>query len=711
MGGADAAVDSAPTLVVVTYNSERLIAGFAESLAAGLAGVPQHHLVVVDNASSDGTLELVHRLLPDAKVVENGRNAGYSAAINAGASGCAPDAPLVVLNPDVRLLDGSVARLLRALDEPGVGVSAPLLLELDGTVAPSLRREPSAGRAWCEALLGGRRAARMGLGEVVTDQAAYAADHDVDWASGAFLAISGECRGVVGEWDESFFLYSEEVDWCRRAREAGFKVRFVCEARAEHAGGEYETNPHLWRILTGNRVRYFDRHHGRAVRAAFRSAVLAGELLRSPLPGSGRAHRAGALAALRPDPFPGPRDRSTPPGFVWFAAQDWWYHNQAHSDFQLMREVARERPVLVVNSLGLRMPTPGNSSHTLRRIGRKLKSTAKLVRRPVRGLPGFHVMTPLMIPVYGDRVGARVNAWLVRLQVRAVARVVGVGPMPHIGVTIPTAWPVVEPMRRSSLLFNRADLHSAYPGTDTAWIESLEEALLRHSDRVHYVSHELMSRDAEVVGDRAVFLDHGADIAHFSPDGEVDPVVAAIPAPRMGFFGGIDDYTIDVDLLHRTAEANPDTSLVVVGDATCPMGDLTALPNVHWLGFQPYARIPSLARGFDVALMPWLDNEWVRHQNPIKLKEYLALGLPVVTTDYPELDPYRDRVLVAHDRSDFSSLVQQALSSPPDPTALRESVRACTWLARARELADLADRVPAGAPDPTAYVEPVAAQG
>jgi glycosyltransferase involved in cell wall biosynthesis len=269
--------------------------------------------------------------------------------------------------------------------------------------------------------------------------------------------------------------------------------------------------------------------------------------------------------------------------------------------------------------------------------------------------------------------------------------VVGVGPAPHIGVTIPTAWPVVQPMRRSSLLFNRSDLHSAYPGLDTAWIESLEDALLRHSDRVLYVSHELMSRDVEVVGERAAFLDHGADIAHFSPDGEVDPEVAAIPSPRMGFFGGIDDYCIDVDLLRRTAEANPDASLVLVGDASCPMGDLTALPNVHWLGRQPYARIPALARGFDVALMPWLDNEWVRYQNPIKLKEYLALGLPVVSTDYPEIDAYRDRVLVARGPTDFSSLVQRALTSPPDRTALRESVRSCTWSARARELAELAE--------------------
>jgi len=385
-----------------------------------------------------------------------------------------------------------------------------------------------------------------------------------------------------------------------------------------------------------------------------------------------------------------PRSASKPTGFVWFAAQDWWYHNQAHSDFQLMREVAATRPVLVVNSLGMRLPTRRTSSHPWRRIVRKARSTAKVVRRPVRGLPGFHVMTPVMLPVYGDRAGARANAWLVRQQVRLVARLLGLGRSPHIGVTIPTAWPVVRPMRRSSLFFNRSDLLSSFPGADRSWLTGFERALLRHSDRVLYVSHELMSHDAADVGDRAVFLDHGVDPAHFTPAGEVDPEVAAIPPPRMGFFGGLDDYVVDLELIARTARENSDVSVVLVGDASCPMGELTALPNVHWLGHRPYEAIPALGRGFDVALMPWLDNEWVRFANPVKLKEYLALGLPVVTTEYPEVRSYLDRVVVA-DRSHFPTLARRALTAPRDPDRLRRSVVATSWSSRAGLLADLAD--------------------
>jgi glycosyltransferase involved in cell wall biosynthesis len=123
------------------------------------------------------------------------------------------------------------------------------------------------------------------------------------------------------------------------------------------------------------------------------------------------------------------------------------------------------------------------------------------------------------------------------------------------------------------------------------------------------------------------------------------------------------------------------------------MDELTRLPNVHWLGFRPYSRIPAIGRGFDVALMPWLDNEWIRFANPIKLKEYLALGLPVVSTDYPEVEAYRDRVRVARDRAELPALVRRAAETVPDRVALRGSVLSSSWAARAAHLLEVADSV------------------
>lgn len=380
-------------------------------------------------------------------------------------------------------------------------------------------------------------------------------------------------------------------------------------------------------------------------------------------------------------------------GMIWFAAQDWWYHNQAHSDFQLMKAVAQSRPVLVVNSLGLRVPRPGATTHPLRRILRKLRSMGKFLRTPIGDLPRFHVLTPVLLPFYGDGRLARLGARFVRLQVRLAARLAGLPSRPAIGVTIPSAWPVVRDMPRSALLFNRSDLHSAFPEADGRWVASLEAALLEHSDRVLYVSHELMRHDADAVGDRAVFLDHGVELERFSTDQPVHPDVAEIPAPRVGFFGGLDDYVVDMDLLLKTAREVPEASLVLIGDATCPMDELTALPNVHWLGHRPYETIPSLGLGFDVALMPWLDNEWIRFANPIKLKEYLALGLPVVSTEYPEVDAYRGVVRVAPTRDDFTLLVREAVADPGDAKGRRAFVQPYSWAGRAAVLTNAIDEI------------------
>lgn len=345
-----------------------------------------------------------------------------------------------------------------------------------------------------------------------------------------------------------------------------------------------------------------------------------------------------------------------------FSAQDWWYHNRAHSDFQLMRSIAAHRKVLVVNSIGMRMPTPGRSTQVLRRVGRKLRSVAMLVRRPLPELPGFYVMSPLPLPFYGSPLVRRVNALLVRAQVLAVSRALGLH-RPVIMVTIPTAWDVVRPMRRQALVFNRSDRHSSFPESDRPTIEALERGLLERSDHVVYVSTALMDEERRMTGDRAYFLDHGVDTDHFRrrPESEQPADLRAIPGPRVGFFGALDDYLVDFDLLERIAVELPDASLVLIGDATVPMERLTRHPNVHWLGFRPYERIPAYGSGFDVAIMPWLDNPWIKHSNPIKLKEYLALGLPVVSTDFRELVNYADRVRVAAGGDLFLDAVRATL--------------------------------------------------
>ena len=382
------------------------------------------------------------------------------------------------------------------------------------------------------------------------------------------------------------------------------------------------------------------------------------------------------------------------PPYVCFAAQDWWYHNTAHSDFQLMRSVARDRPVLVVNSIGMRMPLPGRTTHVTRRVLRKLRSVLRLVRRPLPELPGFHVLSPLPLPLYGSEPARRLNAALVRAQVRAAMWWLGMHD-PVFVVTLPTAWDVVRPMRRRGLVYNRSDRHSAFPEADTEAVETMEAELLEHADRVLYVSRALMEEESSRTGDRAVFLDHGVDLDHFvrRPSDEWPADIRKIPGPRIGFFGALDDFVVDFDLIDHLAAELPEASIVLIGDATHPMSRFAHCPNVHWLGSRPYEAIPAYGSAFDVAIMPWLDNEWIKHSNPIKLKEYLALGLPVVSTDFAELAGYRDRVRVARTPEQFVAAVRRTVTDggPSTLDTRRRSILPFSWQSRASILIDGAE--------------------
>lgn len=378
------------------------------------------------------------------------------------------------------------------------------------------------------------------------------------------------------------------------------------------------------------------------------------------------------------------------PGWVCFSAQDWWYHNRAHSDFQLMRRIARERPVLFVNSIGMRMPAPGRSTQVTRRILRKARSVLRFMSRPLEDTPGFHVMTPVILPFYGSPFLRGLNARLVRLQTLLAARRVGIRlDEAVVVVTIPTAWDVVRPMRRAALVLNRSDLHSAFEETDQDLIRQLENDLLVNSDAILYTSHSLMEKESSLGGDRAAFLDHGVDLHRFgAEDVRVPDDIADLRGPIVGFFGGLDDYVVDLDLLERVAREVPEATLLLIGDATCPIDRLTSMPNVRWLGFRPYEQIPAYGAAFDVALMPWLRNEWIEHANPIKLKEYLALGLSIVSTDFPEVRYYDDVVAIASDEKSFVDLVHESLAGRGvgSVETRRSRVAGSTWDDRAAQL-------------------------
>ena len=299
------------TVVVVTFNSADLVPDLLDSLKVGLGDLTWR-LAVADNASTDDTVEVLQRLAPRATIVEMGRNAGYAAGINAATAASGPTCATLVLNPDVRLEPECVPELLRALEEEGVGIAVPRLVDGHGELVRSMRRRPTILRAAADALIGASRAGRFAaLGEIVTDVDRYERPSAPDWAEGSTQLVSADCVASCWPWDESFFLYSEETEFHLRAGDSGFAMRYVPTARAIHLGGESTTSPGLWSLLVANRVKLFAQRRGRLLAVPYWSVLLLREGSRAVL---GKQTSRRAVATLLD-----PRRLASPRGPEWLS--------------------------------------------------------------------------------------------------------------------------------------------------------------------------------------------------------------------------------------------------------------------------------------------------------------------------------------------------------------------------------------------------------
>jgi N-acetylglucosaminyl-diphospho-decaprenol L-rhamnosyltransferase len=241
-------------VVIVSHNSAHVIGELLDSLPAALDGLAAD-VVVVDNGSADGTRDLVAGRA-DCHLVRSA-NVGYAAAINRGAREASGAGAILIMNPDVRLYPASVPPMLRSLGKPGTGIVVPQLRSASGHLEPSLRRRPTLLRA-----LGLERSGIPVFAERIKRAAAYSQPHPVDWAQGAVVLMSRACFDALDGWDESYFLYSEEVDVSLRAYDAGLLTYYEPGSVAVHIGGQsgQSATTHAMQIV--NRIRLYRRRNG-----------------------------------------------------------------------------------------------------------------------------------------------------------------------------------------------------------------------------------------------------------------------------------------------------------------------------------------------------------------------------------------------------------------------------------------------------------------
>ena len=247
------------SIVVAAYNT-------ADYLGRCLAALGERHeLIVVDAGSTDGSQALVRERFPHARLLELESNPGYGGALNAGIE-VASEQLLVLMNADAWPLPGGVERLAAAADsEPRAGIVGPRLLNLDGTLQPTVRGFPTLWRLATEYLFLRWFAPRSrALNAFYGSGFDHASRRDAEFLTGAVLLVRKELLEQIGGFDECFFMFNEEVDLCYRAREAGWRVVFSPDAEFIHARGASTSQvwPRMYREQLRSHLRFLQKHYG-----------------------------------------------------------------------------------------------------------------------------------------------------------------------------------------------------------------------------------------------------------------------------------------------------------------------------------------------------------------------------------------------------------------------------------------------------------------
>jgi glycosyltransferase involved in cell wall biosynthesis len=362
------------------------------------------------------------------------------------------------------------------------------------------------------------------------------------------------------------------------------------------------------------------------------------------------------------------------------------------SKTHLMKLLARDNRVLWVNSIGYRAPTA--SAADLGRAWRKLKAAASPLTEP---LPNLHVLSPLAVPAWGSPAVRAFNKKFLRWQVRRAMRKLGFR-RPINWVFNPAAAVLAGSLGEERVIYYCVDEYTAFAGVPSESLIELERGLLRRADLV-VVSAERLLRSKGPYNPRTVLVRHGVDFDHFrtalDPATEVPSEIRNLPKPVIGYFGLMSPDWVDVPLLEAAARHFAGGSLVLIGKVAMDLGPLTKLPNVHVLGRKPYEMLPAYCKGFDAAVIPFPVSEVTLNANPLKAREYLAAGLPVVSTPIPEVEVL-GTCGIGRTPGEFIQRLEEALTDPAPSAERSERMRTEGWAARLDEVRDHYARLVAG---------------
>lgn len=243
------------SIIIVNWNTRDILLNCLASIEAHPPARP-YDIWVVDNASSDGSVAAVRAQYPRVQIIENSENRGFAAANNQAICASQGDY-LLLLNSDTIVHPNALERMARFLDEHAdVGITGACLLNVDGSLQPSWAAFPS---LWSELL--GKNVRKRRRYHTHSGSEVYA----VDWVGGAALMIRRTTVNQIGLLDEAYFMYSEETDWCFRARRSGWTVCYLPDAPITHLGGQSSkrSSARMRAELYRSKIRFYAKHYGK----------------------------------------------------------------------------------------------------------------------------------------------------------------------------------------------------------------------------------------------------------------------------------------------------------------------------------------------------------------------------------------------------------------------------------------------------------------
>jgi glycosyltransferase involved in cell wall biosynthesis len=372
--------------------------------------------------------------------------------------------------------------------------------------------------------------------------------------------------------------------------------------------------------------------------------------------------------------------------------------NQHH----LMSRLAQANRVLFVESLGLRRPQI--VSHDLRRLSQRLKAGLGGVRQE----GDVNVLSPIAVPAHGHAVLRVVNSTLLRRQVGAAVARLGFH-KPILWAYVPQAEALIELLDPSLVVYHCVDDLAAQKGVHGVSFRASEHRFASRADLVIASAPTLAERLGRI-SDNVMYAPNVADVEFFATaleKGPVDSALADLPTPRIVFTGAVVATKLDMDWLVSLARLQPHWSFALVGpvgsgDLRTDVSPMKSVPNIHLLGAREYRSLPEVLRGADAALIPYALNALTASVFPMKVYEYVAAGLPVVSTPLPALRGLSEVTLAADPETAAAELARLMSENTPERRRRRSlSAVGHSWTDRLAEIAAALEAL--GTADPISW--------